>query len=109
VVCDRDGCVTVLNVGPTGTLNLLYPDDPAQAAPVRAQTPLLIADVRMTPPAGRERLYAVWSRTPPAAAQLASLTSTGMALRDMQKVQETLAEQRPEDWHAVMLELEHRE
>jgi hypothetical protein len=108
VVSDRDGCVTVLNVGPTGTLHLLYPDDPAQPTAVRAGTPLLIADVRMTPPAGRERLYAVWSRTPPAAAQLASLTRTGPALRDMEKVHDTLAPLRPEDWHAVMLELEHR-
>jgi hypothetical protein len=108
VVCDRDGCVTVLNVGPTGTLNLLYPDSPSQPAGVRAGTPLLIADVRMTPPPGRERLYAVWSRVPLASADLASLTHTGATLRDMEKVHDSLATLRPEDWHSVMLELEHR-
>jgi hypothetical protein len=29
-------------------------------------------------------------------------------LRDMRRVEEALAELRPEDWHAVLLELEHQ-
>jgi hypothetical protein len=108
VCCDHDGCLTVFNVGPAGALNLLHPETDAQAAPLRAGTPLLIGDVEMTPPAGRERLYAVWSRTPLPASQLSWLARPGVATRDMQRVQETLSKLRAEDWHAVMLELEHR-
>ena len=108
VLCDQDGYLTVFNIGPAGTLNLLYPDDPRQSAPLRGRTPLLIADVELTPPAGRERLYAVWSRLPLAQAQLAGLVRPGVVTRDMQRVQDTLATLRAEDWHAVMLELEHR-
>jgi hypothetical protein len=107
VCCDKEGYITVLNVGPEGTVNLLYPDPQRHAALVRPQTPLLIADVKMTPPAGRERLYAVWSRTSLAVGQLCDLIGPGPALRDMRRVQDKLAEMRPEDWHAVMLELEH--
>jgi serine/threonine protein kinase len=32
LVADRDGYATVFNIGPTGDLNLLFPDDPAAAA-----------------------------------------------------------------------------
>jgi hypothetical protein len=105
--CDHDGYVTVLNVGPGGTVNLLYPESRGQLTPLRARTPLTIADVQMTPPAGKERLYAVWSRAPLAAAQITELIRPGVVLRDMQRVQEKLAELRPDEWHAVMLELEH--
>ena len=61
----------------------------------------------MTPPAGKERLYAVWSRTPLAVAHICDVVRPGPALRDMRRLQVKLAELRPEDWHAVMLELEH--
>jgi hypothetical protein len=104
--CDRDGYLTVFNIGPAGTLNVLYPDDGPGAA-LRAGAPLVIADVEMTPPAGRERVYAIWSRVPQDAGRLARLVRPGVVLRDMQRVQETLQELRPEDWHAVMLELDH--
>jgi hypothetical protein len=107
VSCDHDGYITVLNVGPEGTINLLYPDSRQSAQRVRSQRPLLIADVQMTPPAGTERLYAIWNRTPLAVAQLSDLVRPAPALRDMRRVQDKLEELRPEDWHAVMLELEH--
>ena len=65
---DRPGFLTVFNVGPAGTLNLLYPDgDPQHASPparIEPNQPLHIVDVEMTPPAGRERLFAVWTRQP---------------------------------------------
>jgi hypothetical protein len=108
VLCDQDGYLTVFNIGPAGTLNLLYPEGPSQSLPLRARTPLLIADVELTPPAGRERLFAVWSRQPLAQAQLAGLVRPGAVTRDMQRVQDTLETMRAEDWQAVMLELEHR-
>ena len=68
-VSNRHGFITVFNVGPTGNLSLLYPDQPGQGgtfmAPIaRANQTLHVQDVEMTPPAGRERLFAVWSRQP---------------------------------------------
>jgi hypothetical protein len=107
VVCDREGYLTVFNVGPQGTLNLLWPDDAARVVPQPARVPLAVASVLLTPPAGQERLYAVWSRVSLSRERLASLVRPGVTLRDMQRVQEVVAELRPEDWHAVLLVLEH--
>src|SRR4051794_24017529 len=61
VVSDRDGYLTVFNVGPAGTFNLLYPDDLTKATLQPGRTALRVANVVLTPPAGRERVYAVWS------------------------------------------------
>src|SRR5262245_58013893 len=109
VVCDRPGYLAVFNVGPRGGLNLLYPDAPGQPGPIREHDPILIANVELTPPAGRERVYAVWSGSPAPVRQLAGLVHAGAALRDLKRVQEGLAGLRPEDWHAVLLELDHRD
>jgi hypothetical protein len=67
-----------------------------------------IANVELTPPAGREQLYAIWSRVPLSSDNLAWLTRTRATTRDMQRVQASLEELRPEDWHAVLLELDHQ-
>ncbi len=66
VVADRAGYLAVFNVGPAGHLNLLYPDDLASRppAPIESGRPLEILDVELTPPSGRERVFAVWSRQP---------------------------------------------
>jgi hypothetical protein len=69
----------------------------------------------MTPPAGTERVVAVWSRAPLSLKELRSLTGKSiegvshqyMATRDMKRVQESVQDLRPEDWHAVVLELHH--
>jgi serine/threonine protein kinase len=123
VGCDRPGFLTVFNVGPTGTLNLLYPDgDPHPASPpspIEPNRPVHIVDVEMTPPAGRERLFAVWTRQPLPLRldQLHSLVEREngdsrasrpyVATRDMKRVQQSVHQLRPEDWHAVVLELDH--
>jgi serine/threonine protein kinase len=120
-VADSAGYLTVFNVGPAGHLNLLNPEIlSAQApAPVEAHRPLNIPDVEMTLPAGPERLFAVWSRQPLSLRldQLHSLVepTSGatpasrpyVATRDMKRVQQTVQQLRPEDWHAVALELDH--
>jgi hypothetical protein len=119
-VADRDGYLTVFNVGPTGQLNLLHPDDPAQLAaprPIVANRPEQVVDVEMTPPAGRERLIAVWTRRPLPLRleQLPSLVEGGdlpgsrpyRATRDMRRVQQALEGLHREDRHAVVLELDH--
>jgi hypothetical protein len=107
VVCDREGYLTVFNVGPHGTLNLLWPDDLARVAVQPARTALQVANVLLTPPAGQERLYAVWSRVPLSRERLANLSRPGVTLRDMQRVQEAVDELPAEDWQAVLLVLEH--
>jgi serine/threonine protein kinase len=120
---DRPGFLTVFNIGPAGTLNLLYPDgDPQHASPQRLiepNQPLHIIDIAMTPPAGRERLFAVWSRQPlPLRVdQLPSLVDGATpgqpesqpyrATRDMNRVRQSVQQLRREDWHAVVLELHH--
>jgi serine/threonine-protein kinase len=118
VLADQPGHVTVFNVGPTGQLNLLYPDDPAAPPPaLPARQPLNVLDVELTPPAGRERVFAVWSRQPlPLHREdLLSLAERGElpgsrsyhATRDMKRVQDSLQRLPQEEWKAVVLEVEH--
>jgi hypothetical protein len=106
-VCDREGFLTVFNVGPAGTFNLLYPDDLANSERHSGRSPLRVVNVQLTPPAGRERLYAVWSRVPLSREHLSDLGRPGVAVRDVTRVQETLDELHPDDWHAVLLVLDH--
>jgi serine/threonine protein kinase len=123
VSADRAGFLTVFNVGPTGTLNLLFPDgDPQHASPpplFDPNRPLHIVEVEMTPPAGRERLVAVWSREPLRLRldQLRSIMGDSggsspasrpyVATRDMKRVQQSVQQLRLEDRHAVVMELDH--
>jgi serine/threonine protein kinase len=119
VVSDRAGYVTVFNVGPTGNLNLLYPEVPPTAGAahdVEAGHPLHVLDVELEPPAGRERLVAVWSGEPLPllAEQLHGLADRGvsgsrpyLASRDMVRLQEAVRQMRQGDCLSVVLELEH--
>jgi serine/threonine protein kinase len=120
VLADQTGYVTVFNVGPTGDLNLLFPDEPvaAGAAPtVWANQPLHVLDVEMQPPAGRERLFAVWSARPLMLSleQLHGAVQKGevplspsyQATRNMVKVKQSVAQLPAGEWHAVVLEVEH--
>jgi hypothetical protein len=116
VISSRAGYLTVFNVGPAGHLNLLYPDDQASRppAPVEAGRPLEILDVELTPPAGRERLFAVWSRQPLAMAHLpglvdpeAAVSAPYRATRDLKRVQSSMDTLTTGDRHAAVVELEH--
>jgi serine/threonine protein kinase len=65
VEADRPGYLAVFNVGPTGNLNLLYPDEEHGDSPtVEGGRAVCFEDLVLEPPAGRERMLAVWSRTP---------------------------------------------
>src|SRR5262249_42122085 len=117
VATDRDGYVTVFNVGPSGNLNLLYPDEPSasQTLPVQAGSTLHVLDVELTPPAGRERLFAVWSRRPLRLDQLETLANDSKAkaspqyraTRDMKRVRDAIQQLPADEGHAVILELDH--
>jgi hypothetical protein len=120
VVSDRPGHVTVFNVGPTGDLNLLHPEEAPAATPppIQAGVPLHVVDVAMGPPAGRERLLAVWTRRPlsllpqqlKGIADRAEMPASGpyQATRNMVRVKQSVRQLPPEDWQAVALELDHR-
>jgi hypothetical protein len=115
VTADREGYVTVFNVGPTGNLNLLYPDDP-QVKRTRPDIipgrPLHVLDIELVPPIGRERVFAVWSREP-----LANLTTRIVSLiqsanqsrpynstRDLKRIREAAEQVGLQDCHVVVLE-----
>ncbi|MFO0843870.1 MAG: serine/threonine-protein kinase [Gemmataceae bacterium] len=107
VVADQPGCLTVFNVGPTGNLNLLHPAGPAAPESCQpANEVLRISGVELTPPAGQERVVAVWSRQPVALDGLVG--QPYRASRDMAKVARWLEAAAPEARQAVVLELDHR-
>ena len=98
VVADRAGHVVVFNVGPSGKLNLILPPTPTDG------TPLPPVEVELTPPAGRERLVALWTRDPlPIEAR-----SEKDATRTMGRVEEALGRLPAEARQVVVLELDHR-
>ena len=102
VVCDCPGFLAVLNVGPSGNVNLLHPEQAVRPGETRH-----LFDVEMIPPTGRERLYAIWTRQAATVPQLSDLIRPRTMLRDMVRVQDALSRLPGEDWHAVMLELDH--
>jgi hypothetical protein len=77
--------------------------------------PLHVLDVELEPPAGQERLFAVWSQEPlaMAAGQLQSLVEEGRgstpcrASRDMKRVEEAVRRLGKRECHVVVLDLEH--
>jgi hypothetical protein len=103
VVCDRVGHLAILNVGPGGNLHLLHHGQAVRPGEARH-----LFDVELIPPAGRERLYAIWTRHPAGVSRLAELIRPGATLRDMVRVQDALERLPEADWHAVLLELDHR-
>jgi serine/threonine protein kinase len=123
-VSNRHGFITVFNVGPTGNLSLLYPDEPQPAgtftAPnVPANRTIQVPDVEMIAPSGRERLFAIWSRQPLPLHldRLRSLVESRgkrtptprpyVATRDMKRVQQSVERLPADDWTAVSVELDH--
>ena len=115
-VADRDGYLTVFNVGPTGDLSLLYPATQGTAAAVPAHQPVVIGEVLARPPAGSERLFAVWSRGPLSlpleevarqAAADSPVSPAYRATRNLVLVGESVQGLPSEDWRAAVVELEH--
>jgi serine/threonine protein kinase len=117
VEADRPGHLAVFNVGPTGNLNPLYPvaeygDSPA----VEAGRAVRVDDLVLEAPAGRERMFAVWSSGPLrlSARELRDLAagkgeegSRGCrSSRDIVRVRRAVEEAGAES-RVVVLELEH--
>jgi hypothetical protein len=122
VCASQPGYITIFNVGPTGNLNLLHRDEPSLAglaAAIPRDRPLQIHDIEMTAPAGRERLFAVWSRLPlplpldqmhgliERAETAATDSRPYVATRDMKRVQQAVGKLAPTEWRAIAIELDH--
>jgi hypothetical protein len=116
VRADRVGYITVFNVGPSGNFHLLWPDQPNALPPrVEANQPLDVLQVEVTPPPGRERLVATWTREPVPLNQVLRLAGQGAeevsrpyrATRDLERVQESVRLLPRDDWQVVVLELDH--
>jgi serine/threonine protein kinase len=114
VEASEPGHVTVFNIGPTGNLHLLS----AAQQRIRPSEPLHVLDVVLTPPAGLERLFALWTRSPlPLRPEdLRSLVEPGglptagayRATRDLARVKEAFVKLPASDRAAVVLELQHQ-
>jgi hypothetical protein len=118
VAADRDGYLTVFNVGPTDDLTVLHPD-PMETGPavVPANQSVLIGKVKVTPPAGSERVFAVWSRQvlPLSLAELARqaageapVSRAYRATRNLVLVEQSVQRLPREEWQAAVVEPEHR-
>jgi serine/threonine protein kinase len=117
VEVNRPGYLVVYNVGPTGNLNLLYPvveygDSPTVEAGRVVRCDELVLD----PPAGKERVFAVWSSgpLPVKVRELRSLveeedgSKASRSSRDIVRVRRAVEETGPAECRVVVLELEHK-
>ena len=120
VTADRAGYVTVFNIGPTGNLDLLYPEElPRPGSSPAVPRPRHIIDVELEPPTGRERMFAIWSRRPLPLSleELHGLVDEERSpgsrpyrtTRDMRRILDSVHRLPPDDWCAVVLELDHTE
>jgi hypothetical protein len=120
VSLEEAGFVTVFNVGPTGNLDVLFPEVAAGVTrPVRVgpERPLHLLDVQLTPPAGQERLFALWSRQPlpldlhvlgaVAAGETRPVGASYQATRDMTRIQNVVQQLGHEEWSVTVLNLCH--
>jgi serine/threonine protein kinase len=113
VEVDRPGYVTVFNVGPTGNLARLHPRPGGSPAVAEPGHLLRIGETVLTPPAGTERLVAVWSREPLTVRLedvLGQVNAPGpyRATRDIALLEESVHELPAEAWHAAVVELDHQ-
>jgi hypothetical protein len=63
VTADADGCLTVLNLGSSGNLTVLFPNPLARENRIQAGQ-IQRLTVKLTPPAGTDRAAFVWTRRP---------------------------------------------
>jgi serine/threonine protein kinase len=119
-IADQAGYLAVLNVGPTGDLNMVYPRDPLTAASppkLPAHRQLHLGDVELEPPAGRERLVALWTRGPisidlggqtPLEPNEVSPSEEYRATRTLEHIRQAIQELPASDCQTVVLEFQHK-
>lgn len=115
---DQPGYLVMFNVGPRGNLNLLYPvAEYEDSLTVEAGRAVCVADLVLEPPAGRERILAIWSSRPlpVSARELRSLAEAkgeersraSRSSRDIMRVRQVVEETAATERRVVVLELEH--
>lgn len=122
VMADQTGYLTVFNVGPTGDLNLLYPDETGEATmppTIQAGQWLEVIEAEMEPPTGRERLFATWSKRPlalsgegwHAVADRGEIPESDAyrATRNVVRVKKKVEEAQAENCQVLVLEVDHGE
>jgi tRNA A-37 threonylcarbamoyl transferase component Bud32 len=117
VDADADGYLTVLNLGSSGELKVVFPNPQAQDNRIRAGRPHRLT-VKLTPPAGTDRAAVIWTRHPrdltPAewqsrieAGQVAAVPPHA-AVRGMDFVLHEAVEQPGDAWTASVVTISHR-
>jgi serine/threonine protein kinase len=114
VEANRPGHLAVFNVGPTGNLNLLFPVfEYGDTSTVEAGQAVRIDDLVLALPAGRERMFAVWSSKPlpVSMSELRSIVEEGSkasrSSRDIVRVRRAVEEMGSAESRVVVLEVEH--
>jgi serine/threonine protein kinase len=112
---EEPGYIIAFNVGPTGNLNLLIPNDPSENTRMERGT-FTVLEAELTPPAGKERVVAVWSRDPLPLRldELAGLVKGEYATpapyrvtRDLKRVDNAVTSLSPEAVSTASVELDH--
>jgi hypothetical protein len=117
VVADADGYLTLLNLGSSGELNVLFPNPRAEDNRIQAGRPQRLT-VKLTPPAGTDRVAVIWTRQPrdltPAewqsqieAGQVAPVPPQA-AVRSMEFALREAVEQPGDGWTASVVTISHR-
>lgn len=124
VSASQPGYVTVFNITPAGELSVLYPKEPlderSPPPPTPANQPIHVMDVALTPPAGSEKLFAVWNararnlgeyqlRELARRGELPSHGSTRVVTRSTRSYVEPQGSDERGNWIVVALELDHQE
>jgi hypothetical protein len=117
VAADADGYLTVLNLGSSGELRVIFPSPVAQDNRVRAGGPHRLT-VKLTPPAGTDRAAIIWTSRPNTLtpAQWRDRIATGEvagapreeATRGMDFVLHEATEQPGGDWTAAVVAVSHQ-
>jgi hypothetical protein len=117
VTADQDGYLTVLNLGSSGQLTVLFPNPMVRENRIQAEKPQRLT-VKLTPPAGTDRAAVIWTREPrvltPAAwrerieaGQMAAIAPRE-ATRGMDFVLHEAQEQAGEAWTAAVVAVSHQ-
>jgi serine/threonine protein kinase len=117
VTADADGYLTVLNLGSSGELKVVFPNPVARDNRLHAGQAQRVT-VRLTPPAGTDRAAVIWTEQPGAlapaewrerieAGQVASLPPAESS-RGMEFVLHEAGEQTGGGWAACVVAVSHR-
>lgn len=117
LISDRPGYLKAFNIGASGKVNPIFPLSSHQSPAIEGHKKLLLCEVEMTPPAGRERICAAFSQRPLASSceELADFVVSAnqmtdpRGIRDMIGRSNRLTQLSLQDISVVIWDLEHIE